>query len=311
MSFLSSALDICAPLLREPLIYIDYPVHGNVGDLLIWMGAIEFLKRHKKIPIARYSIDNFRGRARNRLENCSTLCFHGGGNFGDLWPHHQKLREEIIQSFLHKRIVIFPQSVHFQEIKELDRVCKIIREHPDLHIFLRDKNSFSLLYDRGVPNCVLCPDMAHSLWGKLVAPAMDSIPSPLYVLRRDKETSWLPEYIRAHQAESVDWDVVLTGLTRRVFQIGTRIHSLDGRIGNLLPAYSIWLAVSRLLIRRAVKLFARYDTVITNRLHAMILSALLDRKAVVYDNCYGKISSYYDLWMSTAPNFDCIKQPAP
>jgi pyruvyl transferase EpsO len=51
-------------------------------------------------------------------------------------------------------------------------------------------------------------------------------------------------------------------------------------------------------IRNAVGFFSRYQTVYTDRLHAMLLGLLLERKVCAFDNSYGKLSSYRDMWLS-------------
>ena len=119
---------------------LDYPVHQNVGDLLIWHGERAFLKRHGKKLMGQFSINNFGRRANVLLDACATICIHGGGNFGDIWPWFQKFHERIIHQYPHKRVVMLPQSVHYRDLRELDRASKILKAHPDLHIFVRDRN---------------------------------------------------------------------------------------------------------------------------------------------------------------------------
>jgi pyruvyl transferase EpsO len=295
MAGLSSQIDICLSLLNGDIVYLDYPVYCNIGDLLIWMGTKEFLKRNQISPIAWYSVNNTVKRTHNLIERCDVICFQGGGNLGDLWPRHQKLREKIIQQYPLKRIVVLPQSVHFTDVQQLNEACSVFRTHPDLHIFVRDRNSLSLLQDRDVRNVKLCPDMAHALWGRLSA-TPPTKPDPLYLLRRDKEAAHLPGNLDA--AEATDWEDLLTGWTKRAYELGVRVNEADGGKGNnFLPAAALWNVVSLMLVNRAVALFAPYNTIVTNRLHAVILAALLGRKSVVYDNSYGKLSSYLDCWM--------------
>jgi pyruvyl transferase EpsO len=311
MEALSRQLDVCAPLLEGKLLLLDYPVHGNVGDLLIWHGEQAFLKRHGKHVIGQYSINNIGRRARMQLEECTTICLHGGGNFGDLWPSHQTLREDIIRRFPRKRIVMFPQSVQFDDLRSLDRTCDLIGSHPDLHIFLRDRRSFSLLSERGVPNLALCPDMAHALWGTLSAPAPRRS-EPLHLLRRDKEAVPVPDDLAAQVARSVDWPDLLTGWTGLAFRFGVGVDARDGenQLNNRLPAASVWHAVSGAVIRRAIRLFVPYATIVTDRLHGVILGTLLGRRVVALDNCYGKTSSYVSLWMADMPSVELRVPPA-
>jgi pyruvyl transferase EpsO len=305
METLSRQLDICAPLLTGKLVLLDYPVHENVGDQLIWHGEQAFLKRHGKLVLGQFSSNNVGRHASALLAECTTICLHGGGNFGDLWPAHQVLREGIIQQFPHKRIVMLPQSVHFDDPVALDRACQIIRRHPDLHILLRDRRSLSLLSERGVPNLMLCPDMAHALWGTLAAPG-PSCSLPLYLLRRDKEAVARPPDIAAQAGRSVDWPDLLTGWTSVAFGAGIRVDQRDGfrPLNNRLPAHSIWSVVSKRLIGRAIDLLAPHRTIVTDRLHAVILATLLGRRSVALDNCYGKTSSYVSLWMQDLPSIE-------
>lgn len=301
MEELSGKLDVIAPLLTGEIVFLDYPIYENVGDLLIWRGTEQFFKRHKAVVLGQYNIENIKKVALQRLEQCSTIVFQGGGNFGDLWPRHQKLREDIIQKYPQKCIVILPQSVHYGDARELDKSCEILKRHPDLHIFLRDENSLAILRDRGVPNLKLCPDMAHSLWGTLSAPHIQ-YSMPLYLMRKDKEEAPLPPHIEELRYSFVDWGNLLTGLTGFIYKTAKRIVHRDEKMNNALPAEQVWRAASGYLIGRAVGLFSPKAFIETNRLHAMILSALLKKEVRFYDNSYGKISSYYDLWLKDMPN---------
>lgn len=313
MTDLSAMLNEQADLVQGKAVLLDYPVHGNVGDLLIWKGEQAFLKRNKKPLAGQYSIKNMGGRASRKIETCDTICLHGGGNFGDIWPVHQKFRETIISKYPQKRIIIFPQSVYYDDAKELDRACGVLKRHPDLHILLRDEASLRLLQEREVMNLRLCPDMAHALWGgwRPGSPSGDGH-QWLYLLRRDKERGNLPKWLEDMEAQSKDWADLRKRRAERWFRNGTKIVSMDGKYGNALPASAVWNLVADVLIRRAMRLVAEHENVVTNRLHAVIISSLLARRVVAYDNSYGKLSAYISCWLSgvdeidlrtTSPNF--------
>jgi len=298
MTHLSSMLDMCADVINGDMVFLDYPLHGNIGDLLIWKGTEVFFKRHKKRILGQYSIHNTGTGAERLIDKCPTICCHGGGNLGDLWANHQKYREDIIKRYPNKRIVILPQSVHFDSLGALSEACTVFKGHPDLHIFLRDKKSYAILADKSVVNLRLCPDMAHALWGTISA-QNPVISHPLYLMRRDKEKVG---YIDA--ANPFDWEEILhhPPLMRRALRINQKLHAMDMKAGNTLPARFAWnMAVNR-MIAKAIRLFGAHQEIITDRLHAVILSALLQRKVTAYDNSYGKISSYIEAWMSNMAN---------
>lgn len=301
MGKLSSLLDEKATLIQGPVVLLDYPAHINVGDMLIWQGEQVFLGRNGIRIMGQYSFHNIGRRARSQLEKCGTICLQGGGNFGDLWGWHHELREEIIAAYPHKRIVIFPQSIHFEDEAALSRSCEILKQHKDLHIMVRDKKSLGLLQERGVANLILTPDMAHALWGQLSAPP-PTHSEPRYLLRDDYEKGALPASLNETKAKPVDWQDLQKGMMKTVFDLGIRFIWRDMRYNNILPAASVWNMVAKMLIRRAVGLIAPYETVVTNRLHAVILSGMLKRQVVAYDNSYGKLSSYISIWLHDCPN---------
>ncbi len=295
---LSERLDACASLLHGDVAYLDYPVHGNVGDLLIWLGARALLKRNKIRVRGEFGGNpGLRGHA--VIRGCETICLHGGGNFGDLWPAHQKFRENIILRYPDKRIVIFPQSVHYADREALDTACAILRSHDDLHVCVRDSVSHELLVQAGLKNLYLTPDTAHALWP--VAPVvLEPVRERLLLLRKDKEAaeSTLPEDVSRLRHQPVDWDILLKGFERRVFRTCKKTNRVNRKyLGNILPASAIWLWAAQRLVRNAVALFSPYKTVVTNRLHGLILAVLMGKQCVAFDNSYGKLSRYYNSWL--------------
>src|SRR3990172_3861341 len=93
--------EVLQPLLRDSraVALLDYPNYANVGDSLIWLGEIAYLKR-AGIPIA-YTCDQT-SYAPARLESRvgkGAILMTGGGNLGDLYPRHQRFREAVIQAF--------------------------------------------------------------------------------------------------------------------------------------------------------------------------------------------------------------------
>lgn len=295
MQSLSSKLDICVPVIQGKVVYVDYPVYGNVGDLLIWMGARALFERNNINLIASFST-HIAGRARYKIAQCDTICCQGGGNFGDLYGVHQELREQLIRDYPHKRIVFMPQSIHFENEEKLKKTCKVLKSHKNLHIFLRDEPSFALLKRHGVPNIVLCPDTAHALWGTLKPSKPVKPQGELYLLRKDKEKSVLPKQLAGSAMNPFDWEDLLVGAERMAFKSAVKFNKIDKWAQNLLPSQAVWNWEAKRLIRQSVNLFSKHEAVVTNRLHAMILGLLLGKDITVYDNSYGKLSRYASLW---------------
>ena len=93
---------------------VGYPRARNIGEYLMWLGTAEHLRRRGIRPV--YVCDRT-GYARHelaaRLRGAGTVLLAGGGNLGDLWPHEQRFREQVLEDFPDTRIVQLPQSMHF------------------------------------------------------------------------------------------------------------------------------------------------------------------------------------------------------
>jgi pyruvyl transferase EpsO len=67
------------------VIYYDYPLHLNVGDLLIQQGAEMFFAENNIHIWKRYSVYDMPSSIRGLDDDVVIIC-QGGGNFGDLYP---------------------------------------------------------------------------------------------------------------------------------------------------------------------------------------------------------------------------------
>lgn len=279
----------------RPVIYLDYPVHLNFGDILIMLGTERFFADHAYQVAKRASVYNCTARTFEPLKKGATIVLHGGGNFGDLYPIHQRFREDVVTRYRDKKIVLLPQSVHFDSKEALETSARIFRQHPDLTLFVRDAESLELVKDRFTDKAFLMPDMAHSLqWPEPVKPGPTG--DTLYLVRRDIEATG-----QGRQPErSYDWIDFIPSLDRKVFGLILRLHRLEARLGRPLGAQQAWYAYCHRLAHRMERLFAPYGTIWTSRLHGMIFSSLLHKQVVYTDNSYGKLSRYATLWLDSS-----------
>jgi pyruvyl transferase EpsO len=280
-----------------PVAYIDYPIRHNIGDLLIWLGGEAFLSKRKIPVIYRCNSINVPRRLPKLPPDTVILC-HGGGNFGDLYPEYQALRERIVQQLPHHRIIFLPQTLFYQNPENLKVSARILNAHADLHIFVRDMNSAALARESFSAPVYLVPDMAHHLWPLLYLRTKDWTPSgTLFHIRTDIERSNIPDKLRKHESEFRDWLDMVTLLDRAlIYRVLPATNVVDRNMRNVLPMELIYYRFNQYLCHRAANLFADFDTVVTSRLHGHILACLLRRRSVLLDNSYGKNSSYFRTW---------------
>ena len=291
MVLLKQKLDFILDIVpsNSKVAYLDYPVHGNIGDLLIMKGTEKFFADHNIQTMCSYSLHNFPPQIRFPLD--TTLVFQGGGNLGDLYYSPQEMREYFIQRYKNHRIVILPQTVYFQNPRNLERASKIFRQHTDLHIFTRDTSSFEIAKEFLSDNVYLMPDMAHALW-PIKAPKLAESKC-LYLLRTDMERR---NDVRSHNNSDVtDWPDLINRWENLAIKVSTRTQRLDRKI-RILPVRFLWSIFSQHLINKAIKLFRQYSYVETSRLHGHILACLMNKPNCLIDNSYGKNYMYYKTW---------------
>ncbi|RKP53849.1 exopolysaccharide biosynthesis protein [Cohnella endophytica] len=272
--------------------YLDYPVYNNGGDLLIMKGAEAFFKANRIRVRGRYSVLDFPDGLNIPADQIIVL--QGGGNFGDLYPTHQKFREKVVAGYPRNRIVILPQTIHYKEEAEFDRTAEIFNRHNDVHLYVRDPHSYEMA-SRKFNRCsvYLSPDMAHQLWP--ILPRSRPEKELLCFFRTDIEKTGNQDRLERAGGDYLDWGSLYNKVERK--SIGMIGKMLKKRSGTLpLPVQAIWGKYSDYLVSKAVRRFSGYRSVQTSRLHGHILSCLMDKPNVLLDNSYGKNSNYYNTW---------------
>jgi pyruvyl transferase EpsO len=223
---------------------------------------------------------------------------HGGGNFGDLWPRHQEFREHLLARFPDREIVQLPQSIHFDDPARAEAAARAIARHGNFRLFVRDQPSYDFAAARFDCEIALCPDMALFIGpldrGK---PEVDA----LYLLRTDKEQAVRGDAGRAGYSFRVaDWLVErrLAVEARRLLRVlGEMRRGQRDRLALRAASYE---AAARARVLRGCRLLSSGRLVITDRLHAHLLSLLLGIPHAVLDNSYGKLGRFLDVWTGEA-----------
>ena len=279
--------------------YLDYAMTTNVGDQLIVLGTLEFFRKYNVKRRFSRNVKNSEPVGKLPIRADDVIVLHGGGNFGDIYPHFQRYREDVISHYKDHRIVIMPQTVHFNAPDGLARSAEKLNRHPDLTLFVRDSISFELTRPYFGERVVLMPDMAHQLWPTLSSRCTSRSPAsvePLILIRTDVEKASAPAPIAARSQAFIDWDDVLSP----GFRVTKRLVTSLSRVGVTRRAPVDWdevyfSAMEREIVRIA-RLLSKRTPWISSRLHGIILGLLLDKPVFAIDNSYGKLSSYLNTW---------------
>lgn len=188
-----------SPLVGKMCVLPDLPYYSNVGDLLIWEGMERFLKDNGTEILWRSSISTFEYKP---LPEDVTICLVGGGNFGDLWRGMQDFKCKIVKLYPKNRIVVFPQSVCYDDSQLCKDDADVFAAHSEVYICVRDKKSFDFL-KKNFPTCniLLVPDMALYIEFDKIQTKTNRI---LFLKRDDKESIDYSAF-NAEGMDVMDW----------------------------------------------------------------------------------------------------------
>ena len=303
----NETLNILARLLTrgQRVALVDFPNHENSGDALIFLGQLRYLDLlgvH-----ADYIADGSRYNPVHlkKLVPTGPILIQGGGNFGDRWEYMQAFRERIVRDFPDRQIIQLPQGIDFREGPRLEQAQSTLNAHPDLTLLIRDH--VGVERTRGLfPKAKVhfCPDMAFG-YGKIQAkqPQVDAV-----ILRRnDSESLEGDERLTIHHPVShIDLDWGLTGMAKFL----DRLFHLPGALTKRLPFLAVplhplqrraYTAIATNNVRHAVQILSNGRLIVTNRLHATVMAALMGKSVVALDNANGKVSAIIGDYLGRLP----------
>jgi pyruvyl transferase EpsO len=287
----------------RPVAVLDYPLHLNAGDTLIYAGTTAYLRdlgaqvRYISSPL-RYSPEHLRA-----LHPTGAILLNGGGNFGDRWPGSQHFRERVIADFPDRRIIQLPQSLEMSE-QTAERIRIAYGAHPDLTVLLRESRSLEAARARlpGI-DVRFCPDLA---FGYTPGPSSAEPRVDVVELKRSDSESAVEGDLFPHDDVTVevsDWRLNRAEMTR------WRALRLPGSLGRRIPAvtplayprliHPTYAGLTRHVLSVAERGIARGRIVVTDRLHAAVLAALMERPVVLRDNANHKISTIFSDYLGT------------
>jgi pyruvyl transferase EpsO len=300
--------EVLSPLITRDYWLLELPYYTNIGDILIWKGTECFLKYFNVRCKYKSSSTTFR---RKRIDTDTIILLQGGGNFGDLWnePHGpQAFRRKIVATYPDNAIIILPQTVFYSNENNIRADSELFSKHNNITICARDKDSYHLLKKYfNINTILLVPDMAFCIPPEQLKKYRGR-PSgkDLFLKRTDREFKVdinYAEFINDKKNIDIsDWptmqrQTVYTFLLRCflwVFlRLSRKIHIMFPKLTDL---YAFFFFKPH-MIKTGVRFLNKYKKVYTTRLHAAILCCLLNKPFILFDNSYGKNSSFFKTWL--------------
>lgn len=266
---------------KKKIVLFGTPAHGNLGDHAIALSELAFLKNivsnETIIEIPMPMLKVFKNKIKQFINSDDIILISGGGWMGSVWVDNEMIIREILSDYLENKIVILPQTIYYEdnEISEklLNNGCEIYKKHRNLYIFVRENNSYKAALNLlGVNNghVMFCPDMA--LYGNLQLDVksiegVDGGKLALVCFREDIEKKCNTEGVIKVLDE-------LGILVKRISTVDKRFIKMKDRDKE---------------IHEMLKEIAKANFLVTDRLHAMILSLLAGTPCYVFDNSTKKV----------------------
>lgn len=292
-----------------PVAHVGFPDHWNAGDSAIWLGEEAILADRGCRVVYHCSLRTYDRGVMQRLARDAPIVICGGGNLGDLWPNHQRFREQILQDFPDNFVLQMPQSICFEEESALKVFQQRGRSHQNLHLLLRDQRSLAAarrLFD--VPS-TLCPDASCGL-GFLVreaAPTHDV----MALMRSDKEAdpaAQITSEIGIAQADWIEFSAQDGALRQAADFLGNRLNAMHRELRTATEQNATALAeitclaneLAWIRLRRGLRFLSQGRVLITDRLHGHLLALALGIPHVLIDNANHKSRALFDTWTSSS-----------
>lgn len=270
--------------MAEPIVYfIGTPNHQNIGDHAIASVTMEYINDMMPgIKVREISIDNLARRLpdmKRKISDKDIIVLQGGGNMGNIYWRNERIRWEIIKNFPDNRIIIFPETIYYDETafgqaeKKISE--RIYNKHKKLTICAREEVSFDTM-KKLYPKCdvILTPDIVcyTDRWN-----VQNDRDGALLILRSDIEKSVDNVSDVSVIIEKMGYDISYTDM----------MYERKGYVGKYNRDRIVDNKISQI---------SKSELVVTDRLHGMILSAITGTPCIVFYGYNHKIKSYYDTW---------------
>ena len=275
---------------------LGYPNHSNPGDHAIWLGAKRLLSELDIETVYECDWKTYSREALSRAVDLqATILLTGGGNFGDLWPNTQGLRERVLADFAGAPTVQLPQSIEFESEENRERARVLLEQHGNVTLMVRDRDSLARARQWFDVPTWLVPDLAFAATPP--DPGDSPVVDLLWVARTDKESRGFrpPADDHAESIEVGDWTAPAEH-NKRFVAAAVSAAALDMRTLS-----DSWEQISRERLAMGCDFLRRGRVIVTDRLHVHVMALHLGAPAVVTDNSYGKVRGLYDTYTAPAP----------
>ena len=260
--------------------------YGNVGDHKINEAVIQFLGQvlpeHTVHEVTAPRWAKEKAHLLRCIRRDELIVFAGGGNFGDVYPTSQNIRDEVVKLWPNNPKIVFPQTIFFSEKSRETGTLLAAREiytyENHVALVVREQGSYAFAKENFACEVELVPDIVLFCNEMQAEERNEHV---LLCLRSDLEKALDSEAERAIEALCE--------------KNGQKVAHFD-----LQLEYSVQKQNRKMEIDRSLQQFRQAKVVITDRLHGMIFAAITGTPCIALGNYNHKVSGVYE-WIRYLP----------
>ena len=261
---------------QASVVLFNSPDYSNIGDHAIALSTRGFFKTifpekdFIEISCQQYIRENL--LIKQAIRNDDIIVINGGGNIGTLYLWIEDLIRNIIQEYPDNPIIIFPQTIYFEDSPfgkaEYITTKNIMNGHKKLLLTTRESRSYDIAIDivGNRDNCINVPDIVFS---------MDRIQHKkrngcLCCMRSDKES-------------------IINNTEDIIENLKERFSSVEEISTNYSRDFG--MNERKEIVDDFLNRISETEVVVTDRLHCMIFCTLTNTPCVAFDNLSHKIKN--------------------
>lgn len=260
---------------KADVFFLGSADYSNIGDLAISEATCQYIvsKGYTITEIPLHSFNLYKKQLSKFISKDSIIVLQGGGNLGIDYFEAEKNRRYVLKRYFKNKIYIFPCSIHysktFKGITEFKKSQKIYNRCKNLSILARDEKSLEIMKNAYKKCHVLYfPDIVLSYKSDIRYSIRKNVG---VCLRNDSEKSnfIIDDFLEYETFDNVYYK------------------------NNIFP-----FEREKIVFEQLCKI-AKYNCVITDRLHIMIFCYLTNTPCLAIDNSNHKIKNLFNKISST------------
>lgn len=261
------------------------PAHTNLGDSAIVVAQMRYLERCgfekdqiKDISVTDYS--RYPDVVDTAIQKQKHVFWHGGGNMGDIWPHEEQFRQEVLKKNPNLHVLIFPQTIDYRKQDEdnilLTGSFAIYNNRKNITLVAREEKSWNTM-QRVYPNAqiLLTPDIVLSMTAADFEVKPQNRQGILLCMRSDIERS-------------------MTDNDRKTVENAVSLQNIPYHYTDMYSDCPITKENRAECVLKKMQEFAGAKLVITDRLHGMVFAAITGTPCIVFSNYNHKVRGTYE-----------------